>query len=217
MSILITSPKTMKGTSGIVALIVLAGCHPKKAEAPVSLPDVIERKDFGTGPPLLLLSQGYRGELRTVLRTGLARELKSTVTGEYSPPPVETIEYTHVGEFGPLSAMIKERALCLFVGARDKRDPASNRYSFPTLYISNLPTLEYLKGLNSVEEYEAVFGRLTDGHEWTAGRMAFSLNADGSVRVVDITLLLRFPQTTIQGTILREGIFKPTGKPPQLE
>src|SRR5437588_5430835 len=91
------------------------------------------------------LSEGYRGKLHIVARTGVAANLRQ---GNQA----ETVEFTHIHyDDRGVGARCKP-ALAIVVA-----NPAG--YRFPAIYIKEIPSINRLKEFTRIEDFEHVFGQ----------------------------------------------------------
>ena len=160
-----------------------------------------------------VLSEGYRGELRVIARTGIASQLPER-------DPVETIEFSHVHFDHRGVGGHHKPVLALVVGGR-------RGYRRPAVHLGHIPSIKSMRTFKHIADFERVFGKfreVTDGWGLGDGTMhsscywtGFTLQPNGSLRVVSVFLHTshRGKSSNIDGAVLREGFFKPTGKSPQ--
>ena len=185
--------------------LTLAGCTTADQHAPVALAEALAAHGR-TG--YVQLSETYRGDLQEVYRTGIAVGL--------DPSKPETLEFNHIDYQDRGMGSMSKPVFTIMEGGRDT-------YTAPATYDKDLPSLETVKTLKTVGDFEKVFGESRgfsdaqpgeDGTRSSLNWMAFSMQPDGSLRVVEVFLftLIRGNDTSIEGETISEGIFKPTGK-----
>jgi hypothetical protein len=167
----------------------------------------------------VLLDQGYRGEFTKVFD-------EVPTPGDKDGP----IEFTHAWlnhkGIGERSEAAQTIAIGM-VGKQEKGREARWFRSFAT-YREVIPEFEDLKNMRAIKDFESVFGAfrgMTDG--WgspgemhsSVGWMAFTLLKQGSIRVVGVFLhtVNKGSGWEIEKRDIREGVFRPTGHPPQME
>jgi len=194
----------------VMMLVALSSTSPAADPAPVALKEALKAKDRTGYVPL---AETYRGELREVARTGSAKELE---TGK-----PEVAEFTYLDYQNKGIGNRWKPVLTIMVG-----NPLG--YSFPVTYAQDLPETAAIKKLKTVADFEKVFGDFrgwTDAwggtNEWHSSLnwSAFTMQPDGSLRVVSafIFTVIQGKVTSIDGVILSEGVFKPTGKAPHFD
>jgi hypothetical protein len=200
----------------VALLITLLAQIGLAADPVVTLRELITNS---TRSGTFLLNQGYRG--------------KYTKIYEEVPTPGEkneAIEFTHAlfndGGLGKRSVAAPTLAIGVSWKQADGRPVQGSRAH--AAYKETIPEFGELKTMRNIKDFQNVFGTfrgITDG--WgshaemhsSLGWMAFTLRKDGSIRVVHV-----FLHTVDYGSgweiwkrDIKEGIFRPTGRPPKPE
>ena len=173
------------------------------------------------------LTEGYRGELKTVFRWGVAARVKDE-------HPRETMEFTHLDfdDRGVGNRCPPVRSI--LVGLADPRTGEMKGYRAPTVFIPNLPTTELLMKKRTIAEFKEVFGEIrsvTDG--WglptemhsSVSWLGFVPTQTNAIRVVSVFLFTvrkretvkQKPTWTVDGITIEEGVFMTTGRKPKME
>ena len=200
-------------------LLVVFAASVARCDEPHTLARVLELKPR---KGLILLDQGYRGRW--------TQRFSDDSSG--LPLDDDVMEYTHAR----VSAPRDENGLTLrelVVATSTGSEGAASSYRAPTLRMKEIPPFARLKALKTIAEFEAVFGEFrgfTTGWGMTGpdgkseqhssvGWMGFVPIESRSIRVVSVFLHIGNygDGWVIDKRHIREGVFRPTGKPPQPE
>ena len=183
---------------------------------PLSLTEVLTAAPQAKYRPL---AQGFRGALKT----------RFTDFDSESPTQNEPFEYTHaIVSRRNDSKLYRELAVAADIDENGIARSASTH----TRYLEKIPSIEELKKLRTIEDFERNLGEFRNSISgwgstrigkttWNGSKswMGFQINQSGDIRVVSI-----FLHTKNQGSgweikyrTIREGTFRPTGKKPVLD
>ena len=172
------------------------------------------------------LTQGYKGEMKTVFRSGVAEMIHET-------EDAEPMEFSHFNFNDRGTDGRAPRMKSFVVGLVDPGTGRLKGSRAAATFIRDLPPAAVLQTYHSGREFERVFGpfRATAAESGPPGDrrssvdwMAFTPAPDGAVRVTSVFLFtlrrrVSASQTedSVEGMVIQEGVFRPTGCPPRPE
>ena len=184
----------------------------------MTLKQVVANKDRAGIHPL---DQGYRGEFTK----------RFDEDGREIGPEPKPFEFTHASFPTSKHPGVSDDDLPINEIVVGQHEPASTggfAYRAPTVAVTKIPSFEELRKLKDISDYESIFGKFrgftdawgTNG-DWhsSQGWMGFTSRKNGDIRVISVFLHTenKGDGWKISTRRIREGIFKPTGKPPMLE
>lgn len=184
--------------------------HPKGT---ISLKEVIANSDYDG---MVLLDQGYRGKFSYTKDSFLVDE-----RGE------KEFEFTHanLNDRGIFSDAQKAQTIVVGIDV----GPKATSYRLPAVYLKKLPNIDTLEQITTINEFKEALGAsrhtipggggIGGVNVASTGWDCFTVLKDGSIRVVTVILIMEKhgEEWKIAKRSIGEGIFKPTGKAPQLE